>query len=447
MSELIVSVSGIRGVVGKNLTSKTVEQFTLAVSSVLEAGPLVVTRDGRANGIELAEDVCQTLSNNGRSVINAGVAATPTTGVLIREFEAAGGIQVSASHNPIQYNGLKLFDQTGRVLTAERGEQVREIYQQSPEPGASSDNPAPVTVPEDTISAHLNRVLATVDVDRIRSRNYRVLLDANHGAGGILGRRLLETLGCQLILLGEEANGKFQHDPEPTARNLTSICQQVAEQDVAIGFCQDPDADRLAIIDESGKYLGEEYTLALCVDHILQQRTGTIVTNCATSRMIEDLSDKHGVPFQRSAVGEANVVDAMIATQACFGGEGNGGPIDPRVGYVRDSFVGMATVLDAMAAEQQSVRSLADRLPRYAIHKTQVSVTREQMPAIFDVLERQLTAATSSRLDGLRLDWPDQWLLIRASNTEPLVRLIAEASDPQAAEQLCQQAAAIARCL
>ena len=447
MSELIVSVSGIRGVVGKNLTSKTVEQFTLAVSSVLEAGPLVVTRDGRANGIELAEDVCRTLSNNGRSVINAGVAATPTTGVLIREFEAAGGFQGSASHNPIQYNGLKLFDKTGRVLTAEHGEQVRQIYQQSPESSAGQDDPASVTIPEDTISAHLNRVLATVDVDRIRSRNYRVLLDANHGAGGILGRRLLETLGCQLILLGEEANGKFQHDPEPTARNLTSICQQVAEQDVAIGFCQDPDADRLAIIDESGKYLGEEYTLALCVEHILQQRTGTIVTNCATSRMIEDLCDKHGVPFQRSAVGEANVVDAMIATQACFGGEGNGGPIDPRVGYVRDSFVGMATVLDAMAAEQQSVRSLADRLPNYAIHKTQVSVTREQMPAIFDVLERQLTATASSRLDGLRLDWPDQWLLIRASNTEPLVRLIAEASDPQAAEQLCRQAAAIARSL
>jgi len=447
MSELIISVSGIRGIVGKTLTSKTVEKFTLAVSSVLAAGPLVVTRDGRANGVELAEDVCQTLSNHGRSVINAGVAATPTTGVLIREFQAAGGIQVSASHNPIQYNGLKLFDQTGRVLTAERGEQVRKIYQQSPVPDPCDDASAPVTLPEDTISAHLKQVLATVDVDRIRSRNYRVLLDANHGAGGILGRRLLETLGCQLILVGEEANGKFQHAPEPTASNLTSICQQVAQQDVAIGFCQDPDADRLAIIDGSGNYLGEEYTLALCVDRILQQRTGGIVTNCATSRMVEDLCNKHGAAFQRSAVGEANVVDAMITTGACFGGEGNGGPIDPQVGYVRDSFVGMAIVLDAMAAEQQSVRSLADRLPRYAIHKTQVSVAREQMPAIFDALEDRMTATESSRLDGLRLDWPDRWLLIRASNTEPLVRLIAEASDLTAAEQLCQQAANIARSL
>jgi len=447
MSELIVSVSGIRGVVGKNLTSKTVEQFTLAVSSVLEAGPLVVTRDGRANGVELAEDVCRTLSSSGRNVINGGVAATPTTGVLIREVQAAGGIQISASHNPIQYNGLKLFDQTGRVLTAQRGEQVREIYQQSAEPSLSGDRPGTITISEDTISDHLNLVLATVDVDRIRSRNYRVLLDANHGAGGLLGRRLLETLGCQPILLGEEANGKFQHGPEPTASNLTSICQQVAEQDVAIGFCQDPDADRLAIIDASGNYLGEEYTMALCVDHVLQQRSGPIVTNCATSRMIEDLSNKYGVAFHRSAVGEANVVDAMMTTQACFGGEGNGGPIDPRVGYVRDSFVGMALVLDAMAAEDQSVRSLADRLPCYSIHKTQITVAVERMPAIFHTLENQLTAATSSRLDGLRLDWPDQWLLIRASNTEPLVRLIAEATDPAAAEQLCQQAAAIARSL
>ncbi len=445
MSELIVSVSGIRGVVGKNLTSKTVQQFTLAVSSVLEAGPLVVTRDGRANGVELAEDVCQTLISSGRDVINGGVAATPTTGVLIREFQAAGGIQISASLTPIQYNGLKLFDQTGRVLTAERGEQVRDIYQQSAEPSLDADRPGTVTTPEDTTSAHLKLVLATVDVDRIRSRNYRVLLDANHGAGGLLGRRLLETLGCQLTLLGEEANGKFQHDPEPTASNLTSICQQVAEEDVTIGFCQDPDADRLAIIDASGNYLGEEYTMALCVDHILQQRSGPIVTNCATSRMIEDLSNKHGVAFHRSAVGEANVVDATLTTQACFGGEGNGGPIDPRVGYVRDSFVGMALVLDAMAAADQSVRHLADRLPSYSIHKTQITVASEQMPTIFDALEHQLTATTSSRLDGLRLDWPDRWLLIRASNTEPLVRLIAEATDPAAAEQLCQQAGAIAR--
>ncbi|MFP6575479.1 MAG: phosphoglucosamine mutase [Pirellulaceae bacterium] len=447
MSKLIVSVSGIRGVVGKNLTSETVQRFTLAVSAVLEAGPLIVTRDGRANGVELAEDVCRTLASSGRNVIDGGIAATPTTGVLIRELQAAGGIQISASHNPIQYNGLKLFDQTGRLLTAQRGEQVREIYQQAAEPSLSGDNPGTVTVSEDTISDHLNLVLATVDVDRIRSRNYRVLLDANHGAGGLLGRRLLETLGCQPILLGEEANGKFQHAPEPTADNLTSICQQVAEQDVVIGFCQDPDADRLAIIDASGKYLGEEYTMALCVDHVLQQRSGAIVTNCATSRMIEDLSNKYGVAFHRSAVGEANVVDAMMATEACFGGEGNGGPIDPGVGYVRDSFVGMALVLDAMAAGDQSVRSLADRLPCYSIHKTQITVASEQLPAAFAALEGQFAAATSSRLDGLRLDWPDQWLLIRASNTEPLVRLIAEASDQAAAEQLCQHASAIVQSL
>jgi len=214
-----------------------------------------------------------------------------------------------------------------------------------------------------------------------------------------------------------------------------------------IGFCQDPDADRLALIDASGKCLGEEYTMALCVDHVLQQRSGAIVTNCATSRMIEDLSNKYGVAFHRSAVGEANVVDAMMATEACFGGEGNGGPIDPRVGYVRDSFVGMALVLDAMAAGDQSVRTLADRLPCYSIHKTQITVASEQLPAVFAALEGQFAAATSSRLDGLRLDWPDQWLLIRASNTEPLVRLIAEASDQAAAEQLCQHASAIVQSL
>lgn len=443
MSELIVSVSGIRGVVGESLTRQTIEQFTAATSRVLDAGCIVVTRDGRASGVELAKDVCRTLSDRGRTVVDAGIAATPTTGVLIRQLQAAGGIQVSASHNPVQYNGLKLFDQTGRVLPAQQGEQVRALYLQSPEATPKTTENGTITLCDETIQAHLDLLLATVDVARIQSHNYRVLLDANHGAGSLLGRRLLEALGCQLTLLGEEPHGQFQHAPEPTASNLTGICQQVPGHQADIGFCQDPDADRLAIIDAEGNYLGEEYTLALCVDRLLQQQTGPIVTNCASSRMIQDLSSKYEVPFHCSAVGEANVVDAMLSHQACFGGEGNGGPIDPRVGYVRDSFVGMAIVLDAMAAEQLSIRELADRLPRYAIHKTRVAVAAGHMTAVLDLLERHFSAATASRLDGLRLDWPDQWLLIRASNTEPLVRLIAEAGDRSTAESLCQQATEI----
>ena len=210
-----------------------------------------------------------------------------------------------------------------------------------------------------------------------------------------------------------------------------------------VGFCQDPDADRLAAIDQSGRYIGEEYTVALCVDHVLRQRKGPIVTNCSSSRMSEDVAGKYGVPLFRSAVGEANVVDCMLAHAAVFGGEGNGGPIDPRVVLVRDSFVGMALLLDAMAARQMSISELAAELPRYEIVKTKIALPREKIAAALDALELHFSDAACDRLDGLRLDWPGRWLLVRASNTEPIVRAIAEAPMEEEARALCESAAKV----
>ena len=256
----------------------------------------------------------------------------------------------------------------------------------------------------------------------------------------MLGRRLLDELGCEVNLLGGEPDGQFVHPAEPTAENLTEVARAVKDSQVAIGFCQDPDADRLAIIDEKGRYVGEEYTLALCLDHVLRQRQGAVVTNCSTSRMSQDIALKHGSTFHNAPVGEANVVGVMLANDAVFGGEGNGGPIDPRVGYVRDSFVGMALILDAMAAREMPVGDLADELPRYAIHKIKVTIDRDKIATALDMLEKNFSDATASRLDGLRLDWPDSWLLVRASNTEPIVRIIAEATTIDAAKALCSEA-------
>jgi phosphomannomutase len=243
-------------------------------------------------------------------------------------------------------------------------------------------------------------------------------------------------LGCDVTLLGGEATGEFLHPPEPTAENLAGVSQQVIAADADVGFCQDPDADRLAVIDETGRYIGEEYTLALCLNHVLRERKGPVVTNCATSRMAADLSAKYGASFHRSAVGEANVVDRMLAEKAAFGGEGSGGPIDPRVGLVRDSFVGMALILAALAHRGKKTSELADELPRYEIRKASVRLSGIDLPAVMAAVQERFPGAAADRLDGLRLDWPDRWLIVRGSNTEPIVRFIAEAPTAAAADEL-----------
>ncbi|MGH7137867.1 MAG: phosphoglucosamine mutase, partial [Pirellulales bacterium] len=347
MREPIISVSGLRGVVGESLTPLVALRYVAAFAEVAPTGPIVVSRDGRATGGPLADCIRGGLLAAGRDCVDAGVAATPTTGVLVRQFSAAGGIQISASHNPPEYNGLKLFSREGRVIPASAGERVAALYRSGAGGWVRHDAYGRELASNDTLSRHLELVLATVDVERIRRRRFKVLLDSNHGSGSLLGARLLEALGCQAVIVGAEPDGRFEHPPEPTAENLGSVASQIDNQGADIGFCQDPDADRLAIIDENGRYLGEEYTLALCAAHVLHERLGAVVTNCSTSRMTQDIAAEKGVPFLRSAVGEANVVDVMCANQAVLGGEGNGGVIDPRVGYVRDSFVGMALVLDA----------------------------------------------------------------------------------------------------
>jgi phosphomannomutase len=445
VSEPIISVSGLRGVVGDSLTPEIALRYAAAFAGELGPGSIVITRDGRPSGPLLAAALCDGLTASGRDVINAEVAATPTTGVLVRRFHAAGGIQISASHNPAQYNGLKLFSAEGRVIPEAAGAKVVERYRNRRPASAGGNKPGRVLPCDDAIGRHAALVLATVDVERIRQRRFQVLLDANHGAGGLLGAKLLAELGCTVTLLGAAPDGQYEHVPEPTAENLAGVLSAVPTHGCDVGFCQDPDADRLAVIDASGRYLGEEYTLAICVEQRLREQRGPIVTNCSTSRMAQDIAAKHQVAFFRSAVGEANVVDAMLAHAAILGGEGNGGVIDPRVGLVRDSFAGMALILDAMAGRQLPVGQLADELPRYEIKKSKIALAREQMPAALAAIERHFADAQADRLDGLRLDWPGKWLLVRASNTEPIVRVVAEAPTLAEAERLCREAQWAAR--
>jgi len=439
VAELIISVSGLRGIVGDTLTPEVAVRYVQAFAAGLEPGPFVVTQDGRASGPQLAEAVRAGLYGLGRDVIDAGVAATPTTGVLVRQHSAAGGIQISASHNPAEYNGLKLFGPQGRVVPATVGQQVLDRFESDANflgPDAVSGQLLPSG---DTTVAHWEKIATQVDVAAIRAAGIPVLLDANHGSGAVLGRPLLEELGCKLTLLGGSPDGHFEHQPEPTAENLAGVFSEVTAHQAAIGFCQDPDADRLAVIDERGSYLGEEYTLALCADHVLRQTKGPVVTNCSTSRMAEDIAERHGAPFSRSAVGEAHVADEMLRVGAVIGGEGNGGVIIPEVGYVRDSFIAMALLLNAMAARKLPISELAAELPHYTMAKRKMPLGREQLADAIASLKGHFADAEMSELDGLRLDWPGRWLLIRASNTEPMVRIMSEAESGEEADRLCRE--------
>jgi phosphomannomutase len=442
MSQLIISVSGLRGIIGETLTPLVAARYAAAFAAELPAGKIIIGRDGRGSGPMIRDAIAAALTASGRDVIDVDVAATPTIGVFVRDSGAAGAVQISASHNPPPYNGIKLFGGDGRVLDAATGGKIRDAYQADTADWHPFDQLGMVRRHDDPHAPHLQAVLATVDVDRIRAAGFRVLIDSNHGAGSLLGIRLLNALGCDVVAVGDHPDGCFAHVPEPTAANLAGVAESVRQSGCAVGFCQDPDADRLALIDADGRYVGEECTLALCVQHALSNPAtrGPIVINGATSSMSERLAEQAGVKAFRSAVGEANVADMMIAQQAAYGGEGNGGPIDPRVGYVRDSFVGMAQVLDLMAATQRPLAALADALPRFAIHKDKAELSADALPALIDRLRAEHPDATAETHDGLRLAWPDRWLLVRGSNTEPIVRLIAEAESEREARTLCESA-------
>ncbi len=443
MPEPIISVSGLRGIIGSELTPLIATRYIAAFCSTLPRGVVVIGRDGRTSGPMLSQAISATLMGHGMNVLDADVISTPSLGVLVRAQQAVAGIQISASHNPPAYNGIKLFNQQGRVIPAANGTQVLTAYKSQQSRWESTEHVGTYNRAVDPHRPHFDSVLETVDQDRNKHRQFRVLLDSNHGAGALLGRSLLEKLGCHLTILGEQPTGRFAHAPEPLAPNLVTVSEAVKQGGFDIGFCQDPDADRLAVIDEKGRYIGEEFTSVLCVYHRLEEKPGPVVTNCASSSMTAWLAKKYDVPFRRSKVGEANVVDKMLSISAIYGGEGSGGPIDPRVGYVRDSFVGMAQILDLMAAQNLPISQIVAKLPQWAMIKDKMQFSDEQLKESIDVLQRSLQAPVVETEDGVRLDWPDRWLLLRGSNTEPIVRLIAEAPSEADAKELIDRAKSI----
>lgn len=440
MPQRILSISGLRGVIGDGLDPLFLTEFAMAVGTLAEGGTVVLSRDGRSTGEMIRHAVVSGLLATGCRVLDAGIATTPTCGVLVRHHRATAGLQITASHNPIQWNGLKPFSHAGAVLNAAQGEELLRILQSKSYKLVGWEKLGSVEVLDNAAAPHIERVLSLVDVAAIRRRRFQVVLDCNHGSGAVATPQLLAALGCDVTVLGGTPDGRFEHVPEPIAENLTGLCDAVKQLGADVGFAQDPDADRLAIVDETGRYIGEELTLALCADFVLATRKGPFVVNGSTSRVTADIAAKHGCPFFRSHVGEANVVTKMHEVGAVFGGEGNGGVIDPQVGFVRDSFASIAYVLNGLVTGNRMLSQWADSLPRYTIVKDKLECPRERIDAVCAALQAEFRDATAQVGDGLRLDWPDRWVQVRASNTEPIIRVIAEAPSSDAANSLCSRA-------
>ncbi|MFP6769794.1 MAG: phosphoglucosamine mutase, partial [Planctomycetaceae bacterium] len=352
MPTRILSISGLRGIVGDGLDPGFLRLYARALGRSVGGESVVISRDGRESGPLVRDAVLDGLAAEGCPVLDAGVASTPTCGLLVRQLDAAAGLQITASHNPAGWNGLKPFDRSGRVFDADQGARliamIESIEGESEnECGNSGAMPESISNPG---RPHLEAVLGIVDLEAIRSLRLKVVLDCNHGSGAVLGPELLEELGCEVTVLGGTPDGRFDHMPEPLEEHLDGLCRAVVEHQADVGFAQDPDADRLAIVDETGRYIGEELTIALATDRVLATRPGPVVVNASSSRVTHDVVARYpGSSFHRSHVGEANVVAKMDSVGAVLGGEGNGGVIDPRVGCIRDSFVAMALVQEGLA--------------------------------------------------------------------------------------------------
>ena len=434
--ELIISISGMRGLVGDNLFPETASSYGSAFGTFLkkchttnEQLSVAIGRDSRPSGQMIFSAVAAGLAAVGVDVIDLGICSTPAVGVMLRYLNCAGGIVITASHNPTPYNGIKLLLKNGIAPPKEMAEQIIQMYHDRQL--AIVDSLACGTLKPDTRAnhIHLDKVLAIVNKEKIASKHFKVVLDSVNGAGGAEGLMLLEALGCEVIPMNIEPTGIFAHTPEPTAENLVTLCDKVSESGVDIGFAQDPDADRLAIVDEGGNYIGEEFTLAFASKFVFSQMQGSAAVNLSTSRMIDDIAEHAGCTVIRTPVGEANVANAMVEHNCVIGGEGNGGIIDLRVGPIRDSLVGMALVLELLAETGKMVSQLACDVGGYAMHKSKYPADKKQAAAIIEKAKTAFADAKVDTSDGCRFDLPDGWIHIRTSNTEPIMRIIVETKD------------------
>ena len=439
---LMVSVSGVRGRVGESLTPEIIAKFAAgfgawAMSRTTGKARIVVGRDSRVSGPMFQSVVHAALQSVGCDVIDVGMVPTPTVQLAVEHHQAAGGLAITASHNPIEWNALKFIGPSGLFLDGAEGKQMRDVVESNFQ-RATWDKLGTVTQDKDAAREHIERILALpfLDVEGIRKREFRVGLDCVRGAGGTFMPILLELLGCKLATINMQPDGRFPRSPEPVAENLGELQKLVQDSHCEIGMAVDPDVDRLALVSDEGLAIGEDYTLALAAKEVLRHRKGVVVTNFSTSRIVDDVAAEAGTRVIRAPVGEVNVATRMRAENAPIGGEGNGGVILSELHLGRDAPVGAALMLQLLLEDSKPLSKIVAQYPRYIIFKDKLDRPNAPLDAVYEALRKNFTDAEADTQDGLRLTWPDRWVHVRPSGTEPIVRVIAEAPTAEAAEQL-----------
>jgi Phosphomannomutase len=441
---LMVGVSGIRGRVGEALTPEVVAQYAAAfgawASSKGGSRKIVVGRDSRVSGPLFHRVVLSALQSVGCTVIDIGLTTTPTCQLAVEDNHAAGGLMISASHNPIEWNALKFIGPSGLFLENSEGVEMRSLVERGI-PRAKWDELGSIESDDRAVQRHIDRVLAIpyVDVEGIRARRFHVALDCVRGAGAVIMPALLERLGCRVTAINVQPDGLFPRPPEPVAENLGQLERLVLESGAAIGFAVDPDVDRLALVSDAGKAIGEDFTLALAAKLVLRHRSGPLVTNLSTSRIVEDVAAAAGMAVIRAPVGEVNVAVRMRDEKAPVGGEGNGGVILPEVHLGRDAPVGAALLLQLLHEDGKPLSHIVGELPQYVIVKDKLNRPNASLDTVYEALRSAFPAAAADSQDGLRLSWPDRWVHVRPSGTEPIVRVIAEAPTDQEAMELVRR--------
>jgi len=437
----MVSVSGVRGIVGEGLTPEVVLRFAQAFGTYAKGGKVILGRDSRVTGEMLKEAVASGLIAVSCDIVDIGICPTPTAQLAVESQRASGGIMITASHNPIMWNGLKLIGSDGLFLDAEQGEEVLRISQELSFNFASWDNLGVRGSYSKAVAEHIDAILALpyVDVEKIRQRRFKVVLDCVCGAGAMLVPTLLRELGCETVELYCDPSGLFPRTPEPLPENLTELCEVVKAEGAALGIAVDPDSDRLALVSEKGLPLGEERTLALAVKFMLGKKKGPVVVNASTSRVTEDIAEAVGVEALRTKVGEINVAKKMREVGAVIGGEGNGGVILPDIHLGRDAPIGIALTLQHLAEYGGSLSELNATMPEYVIQKDKVELSDIEPRAALEKIRQAYASEKLDFTDGIKILRDKSWAHVRASNTEPIIRVIAEAPTAQEAAAFCSE--------